>query len=96
MSNELKELMQISIIGENKDLSNMLADIIPIKEQRFTDLELEAEKKETFSIVLYKKENPIVRFFKGIKMSLEKFRIMGKSREIDYARNQNRDRKSVV
>ncbi len=90
MSNELKELMQISIIGENKDLSNMLADIVPIKEQRFTDLELEAEKKETFSIVLYKKENPIVRFFKGIKMSLEKFRIMGKSREIDYARNQNR------
>ena len=90
MSNELKELMQISIIGENKELSNMLADIIPIKEQRFTDLELEAEKKETFSIVLYKKENPIVRFFKGIKMSLEKFRIMGKSREIDYARNQNR------
>lgn len=90
MSNELKELMQISIIGENKDLSNMLADIIPIKEQRFTDLELEAEKKETFSIVLYKKENPIVRFFKGLKMSFEKFRIMGKSREIDYARNQNR------
>lgn len=90
MSNELKELMQISIIGENKDLSNMLADIVPIKEQRFTDLELEAEKKETFSIVLYKKENPIVRFFKGIKMSLEKFRIMGKSREIDYARNQNK------
>ena len=90
MSNELKELMQISIIGENKDLSNMLVDIVPIKEQRFTDLELEAEKKETFSIVLYKKENPIVRFFKGIKMSLEKFRIMGKSREIDYARNQNK------
>ena len=90
MSNELKELMQISIIGENKDLSNMLEDIVPIKEQRFTDLELEAEKKETFSIVLYKKENPIVRFFKGIKMSLEKFRIMGKSREIDYVRNQNR------
>ena len=45
MSNELKELMQISIIGENKDLSNMLEDIVPIKEQRFTDLELEAEKK---------------------------------------------------
>ena len=90
MSNELKELMQISIIGENKDLSNMLADIVPIKEQRFTDLELEAEKKETFSIVLYKKENPIIRFFKGIKMSLEKFRIMGKAREIDYVRNQNR------
>ena len=47
MSNELKELMTISIIGENKDLSNMLEDIVPIKELRFTDLELEAEKKET-------------------------------------------------
>ena len=90
MSNELKELMQISIIGENKYLSNMLADIVPVKEKRFTDLELEAEKNEKFSIVLYKKENPIVRFFKGLKMSFEKFRIMGKSREIDYARNQNR------
>ena len=90
MSNELKELMQISVIGENKDLSNMLSDIVPVKEKRFTDLELEVEKNETFSIVLYQKENPIVRFFKGIKMSLEKFRIMGKSREIDYARNQNK------
>ena len=90
MSNELKELMQISIIGENKYLSNMLADIVPVKEKRFTDLELEAEKNETFSIVLYKKENPIVRFFKSLKMSFEKLRIMGKSREIDYAKNQNK------
>lgn len=31
MSNELKELMQISIIGENKDLSNMLEDIVQLK-----------------------------------------------------------------
>ena len=90
MSNELKELMQISIIGENKYLSNMLADIVPVKEKRFTDLELEAEKNETFSIVLYKKENPVVRFFKSLKMSFEKLRIMGKSREIDYAKNQNK------
>ncbi len=90
MSNELKELMQISVIGENKDLSNMIEDIMPVKEQRFTDLELAAEKKETFSIVLYKKENPIVKFFKRLKMSIEKLRIMGKSREIDYVRNQNK------
>lgn len=89
MSNELKELMQISIIGENKDLSNMVEDIVPVKEQRFTDLELEAEKNETFSIVLYKKENFIVRIFKGLKMSFERLKIMGKSREIDYARNRS-------
>ena len=31
MSDELKELMQISIIGENKYLSNMLEDIMPVK-----------------------------------------------------------------
>ena len=90
MSNEIKELMQISVIGENKDLSNMVSDIVPVKEKRFTDLELEVEKNETFSIVLYKKENPVVRFFKSLKMSFEKLRIMQKSREIDYVRNQSK------
>ena len=90
MSNELKELMQISIIGEDKDLSNMLADIVPIKERKFTDLELEANKKETFSVVVYKKQNPIVRFFKSIKLSFEKLRIMSKTREVSYVKNENR------
>ena len=90
MSNELKELMQISIIGENKYLSNMLADIVPVKERKFTDLELEANKKETFSVVVYKKQNPIVRFFKSIKLSFEKLRIMSKTREVSYVKNENR------
>ena len=90
MSEEIKELMQKKVIRENEELSDMLADIVPVKEQRFTNLELDAEKKETFSIVLYKKENPIIRFFKSLKISLEKLKIMGKSREMDYARNQNR------
>ena len=90
MSNEMKELMQISIVGENKELSNMLKDIVPAKENRFTDLELAAEKKETFSIVVYKKENPIMRFFKGLKFSFEKIKIMRKTREIDYVKNYNK------
>ena len=90
MSNELKELMQISIIGENTDLSNMIADIVPVKENRFTDLELEANKKEDFSIVVYKKENPIIRFFKGIRYVLEKIKIMRESREFDYVKNSNK------
>ncbi len=90
MSEEIKELMQKKVIGENEELSNMLADIVPVKEQRFTNLELDAEKKESFSIVLYKKENPIIRFFKSLKISLEKLKIMGKSREIEYIKNQNR------
>ena len=90
MSNELKELMQISIIGEDKDLSNMLADIVPVKERKFTDLELEANKKETFSVVVYKKQNPIIRLFKSIKLSFEKIRIMSKTREVSYVKNENR------
>ena len=64
MSNELKELMQISIIGENKDLSNMLADIIPIKEQRFTDLELEAEKKEHLVLFYIRKKTLLLDFLR--------------------------------
>lgn len=90
MDKELRELMQISIIKEDVNLSNMLQDIVPLKEHKFTDLELEASKKETFSIVLYKKENPILRFFKGIKFSLEKLRIMKKSRDFEYAKSQNK------
>lgn len=90
MDKELRELMQINIIEEDTNLSNMIEDIIPVKEQRFTDLELEASKKETFSIVVYKKENPIVRFFKGLKFTLEKIRIMKKTQEFDYVRNQTK------
>lgn len=90
MSEEIKKIMQISVLGENKELTNMLADIKPLQEKRFTNLELEAEKKENFSIVLYKKENPIIRFFKEIKCGFEKLKIMNKSREIDYVKKINR------
>ena len=86
----MDNFIQKSIIGEDINLSNMLADIVPIKEQKFTDLELEANKKETFSVVVYKKENPIVRFFKSIKLSFEKLRIMSKTREVSYVKNANR------
>ncbi len=86
----MDNFIQKSIIGEDINLSNMLADIVPIKERKFTDLELEANKKETFSVVVYKKENPIVRFFKSIKLSFEKLRIMSKTREVSYVKNENR------
>lgn len=86
----MDNFIQKSIIGEDINLSNMLADIVPIKEQKFTDLELEANKKETFSVVVYKKQNPIVRFFKSIKLSFEKLRIMSKTREVSYVKNANR------
>lgn len=76
MNKEIEELMQKSIISENTTLSEMIEDIVPKKEQRFTDLELEVTKKQQFSIVVYKKENFIVRFFKNIAYSTEKLKIM--------------------
>lgn len=90
MDKELKELMQISIISEDINLSNMIEDIIPLKENKFTDLELEVAKKESFSIVVYKKENPVVRFFKNIKFSLERLRIIRQSKEFVLSKNQSR------
>ena len=90
MDKNLKELMQISVISENTELSNMIKDIIPTKEQRFTNLELEADKKQEFSLVVYKKTNPLVSFIRSIKFTFEKIRIMKHSKEFDLAKNQNK------
>ena len=90
MDKNLKELMQISIISENYELSNMIKDIIPKKEQRFTNLELEADKKQEFSLVIYEKTNPLVSFIRSIKFTFEKIRIMKHSKEFDLAKNQNK------
>lgn len=90
MDKELKELMQINIIGEDVNLSKMIEDIKPIKENRFTDLELEIEKKQEFSLVIYKKQNPIIRFIRNIKISIEKYRIMKHSKEFAFAKVQNK------
>lgn len=89
MEKEWKELMQIRVVSENTALSAMIEDIIPLEENRFTDLELEADKKENFSLIVYKKENVMVRFFKAIKLSLEKIRIMNKSREFGINRTKS-------
>ena len=90
MDKNLKELMQISVISENTELSNMIKDIIPTKEQRFTNLELESDKKQEFSLVIYKKTNPLVSFIHSIKFTFEKIRIMKHSKEFDLAKNQNK------
>ena len=89
MNKELIKLMQISTICENKVLSQMLEDIEPIKEKSFTDLEIEANKNEKFSLVLYKEENIFVRFFKNIKLGLEKINIMKHSRNFEMEKRQS-------
>lgn len=90
MDKNIKELMQISVVSENINLSEMIQDIIPTKEQRFTNLELEAEKKQEFSLVIYKKTNPLVSFIRSIKFTFEKFRIMKHSKEFSLVKNQNK------
>lgn len=90
MDKELNELMQINVISENTELSQMIEDIVPLKEKKFTDLELEADKKENFSLIIYKKESMMERFFKAIKLSLEKIKIMNKSREFEYETKMNK------
>ena len=90
MDKNIKELMQISVVSENINLSEMIQDIIPTKEQRFTNLELEAEKKQEFSLVIYKKTNPLVSFIRSIKFTFEKFKIMKHSREFEVVKNQNK------
>ncbi len=86
MDKNLKELMQISIISENTELSNMIKDIIPTKEQRFTNIELEADKKQEFRLVIYKKTNPLVSFIRSIKFTFEKIKIMRHSKEFDLGK----------
>ena len=90
MDKNIKELMQISVINENINLSEMIQDIIPIKEQIFTNLELEAEKKHEFSVVVYKKQNPFIKFFNSIRFAFEKIRIMKHSREFELEKMQNK------
>lgn len=90
MDKNLKELMQIRVISENTELSNMIKDIIPTKEQKFTNIELEADKKQEFRLVIYKKTNPLVSFIRSIKFTFEKIRIMKHSKEFDLEKNQNK------
>lgn len=91
MNNNFNELMQISVISENIELSKMIQDIVPTQEQRFTNLELETENKHEFSVVIYKKQNPISKFFNLIRFSFEKFKIMKHSNEFQLSKIQSKN-----
>ena len=83
MGNNLDKLMQKSVISENIYLSKMIEDIVPNIEQKYTNVELEANKKEEFSLVVYQKQNIFTRFLKIISISIEKLRIMKNIREFE-------------
>ena len=98
MDKELKELMQISIVSENEFLSEMLVDIVPtenkevmnsvLKIEGQNDIKADISNNQEFRIVVYKKENPLIRFFKGIRFAFKKIRIMENSKEIELAQNE--------
>lgn len=109
MDKELKELMQISTISENKFLSEMLSDLTPMgtcysantNKENINMAKICAEKTDTarampsnqeFRIVVYKKENPLVRFFKGLGFALKKIRILGNSKEVSLAQSKSSKR----
>lgn len=96
MDKNIKELMQISVISENKDLSKTIQDIIPKREQRFTNLEIEAEKKQEFRLIVYKKQNPFTKFFNSIRFAIEKIKIMKHSKEFELSRMQNKNWKEAL
>lgn len=83
MENNLDRLMLKNIICENRELSQLIEDIVPKMEQRYTNIELDANKNETFSLVVYKKQTLFTRVFKAISIALEKFRIMKNLRKFD-------------
>ena len=91
MKRVLDELMEKTLVSENETLSEMIQDIVPLKQENFTNLEIEANKKQEFSVVVYKKDNVFVRFFKNIRFSLEKLRIIRHSKEYEIAKNNNRE-----
>ena len=87
--NRLDEFMGKQLISENIDLSAMLDDIIPVNTNRFTNIELEADKKQEFRIVVYKKENILVRFWKNLKFGLEKLNIIKRSKSFVKYKQEN-------
>lgn len=93
MENNLDKLMQKNIICENLELSKLIEDIMPKIEQRYTDIELDANKNETFSLVVYKKETLFTKVFKAISIILEKFRIMRNLKDFELNRVEDLNNK---
>ena len=62
MNSEIVDFMNINVKSENIELSNLISDIIPIREARFTNLEIEINESQEF----VKEINNKTEFFKKI------------------------------
>ena len=87
INKELIEFMQINRLGENINLSKLIEDIVPLKEKKFTDIEIEVDKEHEFSLVLYQKESFFNRFCKSIKIGIEKINIVRHSKNFELGKN---------
>ena len=92
MDKDIKELIEPKVIGENLELSNLIQDIVPIVEKKFTNIELEAEKRQEFSLVIYQRPNPFKKMVNSIKMIFEKIKIMKHSNQSEFVRAKNLSR----
>lgn len=88
MDNNLEKLMQKNIVKEDVNLSKMIEDIVPKTEQLYTNRELEVSKKESFSLVVYKKRTILTRIVRAISISLEKFKIIKDLRNFELDQNK--------
>lgn len=89
MDKDMKELIEPIVISENIELSCLIEDIVPRVERKFTNVELEAERKQEFSLVIYKKPNPFKKVVNSIKIIVEKIRIIKHSNKNEFARAKN-------
>lgn len=76
MNNNIEKLMQKNLISENIALSKMIEDIVPITKPDYTNIEIDANKKETFSMVVFKKQNILAKIIKNFLISFEKVKII--------------------
>ena len=88
MDKYIEELMQIKVISENTELSKMLEDITPSNTKI-----IQENKKHEFSIVVYKKQNIVVKLFKEIGYALSKIRIKKKSAQLELNKISNNNYK---
>ena len=76
MNNNIEKLMQKNLISENIAISKMIEDIVPITKPDYTNIEIDANKKETFSMVVFKKQNILAKIIKNFLISFEKVKII--------------------
>ena len=92
MINNIEKLMQKNLISENLTLSKMIEDIVPITKPDYTNIELDADKKETFSMVVFKKQNTLTKIIKNFLIGFEKIKIIMALRDFKIEKKEEQQK----